>query len=333
MGIFVRQPSLSPTPPWTGTMTRADYTEFCRLRDDWLRTHGRKFRDLEDGGVEVETSEGKLVLGMVNLIQNCQLVPRDRWAEQVATHFGNVLTAPAGLGLSFGQARDLLKVRVYPAGIWPPEMTGVCRPIAEGLVAALVLDFPTTNRTVNQDEADGWGVQPDELFQLGLEHVRAEDVPQLVDLFEAPFHLLAGNSFFTATWLLMLDSYLEPSQHGALVVVPSRHMVAFHSIVDKSVLGAIAEMLPFAYERCQEGPGSIVPNLYWRRGQNLTLLPSRREHGQILCMPPVEFAEMLTELPDAPADRQSVGATGRRNLAIRSRTGGGRRRRGSGRSS
>ncbi len=196
------------------------------------------------------------------------------------------------------------------------------------MIAAAVLDFPTTIRALIQDEAARWGVGTDELFRLGLDHVREQDVPDRMDLPGAPYQVLAGSSLFTATWLLMLDRFLEPSEHGALVAVPSRHVIVFAPIVELGVMDVIQEMVPFVRDCYEAGPGSISSALYWRRGEELTLLPSQLRHGSFYFKPPADFVDMLASLPEP----KSQAGEGQTPAAIRPNREERRRRKASGRS-
>jgi hypothetical protein len=125
-------------------------------------------------------------------------------------------------------------------------------------------------------------------------------VPDRAVVSNTAIRLLSGDSFFVATWVLMLEEHLAPvPEHGALVVVPNRHAVLFQPIVDVSIVNAVGLLLGVAEAQCRQGPGSISPNLYWWQKGHLTLLPSRREGGQFQFMPPSEFAAVLNSLAKA----------------------------------
>jgi hypothetical protein len=69
----------------------------------------------------------------------------------------------------------------------------------------------------------------------------------------------------------------------------------WHSIVDPSALRAIDAMVVMAANLCQEGPGSISPNLYWWRDGTLRTLPTRETDEHYEFVPPEEFVDEVLE--------------------------------------
>jgi hypothetical protein len=288
-------------PGWAAFMDPGEYAEFRSLIRQWLRDHRPEFRELEDGTIEVTLSDGQpLVLGLVNLAQTCHLIPRSEWQAQIALHFGNVLQAPLPMNLTFEQVRTMLKVRLYPEDMGLPDAPLVRRAIAPGVQALVTVDYPTSIRSLTPEDVQAWGKSTDELFELGLANVKAQDVPQLEPLDEDSIQVLAGNSFFTTSWVLMLEEYLKPMpEHGALVILPHRHLVAFAPIEDLTVVEAVQTLLVIAAGQYHQGPGSISPNLYWWRNGELTLLPGGLQGKTIQFAPPDDFNELVLSLPPA----------------------------------
>jgi hypothetical protein len=176
----------------------------------------------------------------------------------------------------------------------------VRRPLAAGIQALLTIDLPTAVQSVSRDQVEKWGRPVDELFELGMANVRAQDVP-IDDVVDGTrIRMLVGDSFFTTTWALMLERYLEPvSEHGALVTLPHRHLMLFLPILDVSVVQAIGPLLTIAQRQYQAGPGSISPSLYWWRNGTLTLLPASATKKGVNFTPPDEFVQVLNALAEA----------------------------------
>ena len=290
-------------PNWAEFMEPDEYAEFRRLTDDWLRSHAGSFRDIDGGGVELPpTEDGRpTTIGLTNLAQKCHAVPRSEWADLVDGHLGSLFRIPASLeDPDFGEVQSQIKVRIFGEDILPPDARAVLitRPVAPGLLAALAIDYPDTVASLNPEIPPKWGRTPDELFELGLSNVRAQDVPDLSVIENSSIRLLSGDSFFVATWVLMLEERMQPvSAHGALVIVPHRHAVLFQPIVDVSAVKAIGPLLGIADSQCRQGPGSISPSLYWWKDGHLTLLPSELKGTRIQFSPPEEFNQMLLSLP------------------------------------
>jgi hypothetical protein len=289
-------------PNWADFMKPDEYAQFRRLTDDWLRQRAGSFREIDGGGLEIPSEQGEpRVFGLANLAQKCHLLPRREWAAQIDGHFGGLFASTATTpDPDFDDVKSIIKVRIYPDDYAPPDEVRkmlVSRPVAPGMLAALVIDYPKTIATVNPDRLEKWGRTADELLELGLANVRAQDVPDRAIVENTSIRLLSGDSFFVATWVLMLEEHLEPvPEHGALVIVPNRHAVLFQPIVDVSIVNAVGLLLGIADAQCRQGPGSISPNLYWWKDGHLTLLPSNREGGQFQFIPPDDFVALLNSL-------------------------------------
>lgn len=308
----VRGGASGRVPDWAAFLTESEYKRFRGLVHDWLRAHSRGFREVEGGGIDVDLgAEKPHMIGLLNLAQKCHAAPAEDWAALIAEHLESVINTDAvDAAPAFESVKSMLKVRIYPedygAGLPNGELLLVRRPLAPGLIAALAIDYPKTVATVPPDTADGWGVPVDELFEIGLANVRKQDQPgvqrQPLDG-GGSISVLIGDSFFVSTWALMLEDFTIPgSPHGAIVAIPNRHVVVFHPIVDLSVVEGTQAVIALAVQMYRDGPGPISPNLYWRRGDRLTLLPTRYAGKTAYFEPPAEFIEVLNQL-HKPAPR------------------------------
>jgi hypothetical protein len=299
----IRSGGDSPSvPPWANFMEPGEYAEFRRLVDGWMRSHNRPYREVDTDGLEVTRADGEpLVLGLVNLAQMVHQAPRSERQQLVARHFGNVISHPySAPDETFEEIRSMIKVRVYPENFGADNADVVSRPIAAGLQAILFIDYPTAIKSFSSGQAEKSGLSIDELFDLGLANVQAQDVPESSMIDGTPIRMLSGDSFFVATWALMLDRLPAPqSEHGALAVLPHRHLLLHVPIVDLSVVESVGPLLDIAGRQFQKGPGSITPSLYWWRSGSLTLLPATLTGHSVNFAPPDDFVEMLNLLPAA----------------------------------
>jgi hypothetical protein len=211
----------------------------------------------------------------MNIAQMCRQAPRLDWPNILHRHFGQLLRHRSEVdGLmkrlegDFEEARPLLKVRLYPTDT--PLDPAVTPHPAEGLSAALVYDLPETVMKVSKDHLAAGGKPAEDLFKIALENCR--DEPGIEEqTIEIPggvkFQILAGDSFFTATQMLLLEQRLPKPlpELGALVAVPTRNTVLYHAITDETVRTALQAMGFYANGVFNQGPGSITPDLYWWR--------------------------------------------------------------------
>jgi hypothetical protein len=304
--------SRDDVPDWAKFFGPDEYRSFLGAVDEEMRRRAMPF-EFGDGTVHVSPPGGESAdYGLLNLAQTCHATARSDWASTIREHFDNAfrssrdseeLDAKAG---SLDAVRACLKVRLYHTDYREQMGEGglVHRVPADGLIETLVYDLPGSVRTVPPDHVGRWGVSQDELFRIGLANVKAEQPPPAIQAFEvgkgATVRALVGDSFFTASHVLFLESYLQPRPpFGAVVAVPHRHAVLFHAITDMRVMEAVNSMIPIAFGMYQEGPGSLSAGLYWWKDGSLTLLPSKVTATSISFAPPAPFVEeVLNKVPD-----------------------------------
>lgn len=232
-------------------------------------------------------------VGLRDLWQLARMMPRGDWPAVVSDHVTTVVTAvEEPLDLSdFAVIRHLLRTRVHPAGAHPGLLAA--RPFAPGLIEAVVVDTPTTVRTLTRAEVARWRVPDEELFALGRANVHADGLLQREELpagspEEPAVTVLHDWTFYAATHVLWLEEYLPLGPLGALVALPGRGMVlalALRPARDGEVLARAAARLHARADRgFREGPGSLSRRLYWWRQGGLTPL-EQGEDGRTPVLP------------------------------------------------
>jgi hypothetical protein len=261
------------------------------------------------GDVMLLEGANRLHVSMRNLRQLARLVPRDDWPALVSDHVTTIVTAiEEPLDLSdFDLAQHLLRTRIYP--VEADNGILAARPFAPGLIEVVVVDTPTTVRTVTTEEMAGWPVSGDALFMLGRANVRADGPLQMdeQDLGGVRMAVLHGWTFYAVTHLAWLEEYLPIGPYGALVIAPNRSLIVAHPIQPvgggpraryRAAAAAARELQGQAHHAYEDGPGSLSPYLYWWRGGELTLLETRYEDDTLVL--PAELASVLTTLTAEP---------------------------------
>jgi hypothetical protein len=110
-----------------------------------------------------------------------------------------------------------------------------------------------------------------------------------------------GESFFVASRVLDLERFAgEIPAHGALVAIPHRHLLLIHRIETTQARNALNAMVGAADHFYRQGPGSIVPHVFWwRHDRSLLRIPSGIRDDQHYLVPPDEFVAVLNALPSA----------------------------------
>jgi hypothetical protein len=191
----------------------------------------------------------------------------------------------------FAKARPRLKLRLQTS---PGTVSA---PVVPGLHAALVLDLPSFITPVRQADLAAWERPADELVRLALENVKAQERVELkpMDIAGTRIYAVSGQSMFVASLGLAAEELLgTPTEFGALVAVPSAHILLCHSIVDRRSLGALEAMAAGALQAFEGGPSPLLPDLLWKRGDRFVALPVRKTpEGKVQCDIPREFDEQV----------------------------------------
>ncbi len=301
--------SRDDVPEWASFFSAAEYRAFVAAVEAELGRRGLGY-ETGDGTIVIQGQEG--AFGLQNLAQVCHGTPRKAWAGRVSDHFDSIFRSAEETREMDRKAETLegvrsqLKVRLYP----PDSLDEigadrlVHRRPAEGLVETLVYDMPGSVRSVPREHVEKWGCPVADLFEAGVENLKAEGRPESKSI-ELPeggsVRALIGDSFFVASHALFLEDYLEPvPEHGAVVSVPHRHAVLYHPIEDLRVVHAINAMIRVTFGMYREGPGSISPHLYWWREGRFVLLPSKVTAQSVTFSPPEAFVSgVLNRLPES----------------------------------
>lgn len=288
-----------PEPPaWAGFFDAEEWEAFgAAVRSD-VEPRGWS-HDIEQG--VVWTSPGEADMGLGNLAQVCHTAPRGEWPGLVRTHFDRLVAVAEATPFSGpDEARTAIKARLIDDAFlaempWEPAT----RRISEDLRIALSYDLPTTVQIPAREKVLEWGDE-DELFELAIEHVRAEpglELQRHAITDETAIWAMVGDSFFTATHVLWADSFdPPPSEHGTLAAVPNRHTVLAYPIRDFDVIPAVGHLLSLAHELCATGPGSISDGLYWLHEGTLERLDARIEAERVVFTPSDELVDVLNRL-------------------------------------
>ncbi|MCI4041894.1 immunity 49 family protein [Streptomyces sp. TRM75563] len=239
------------------------------------------------------------------LAQRCGAAAPEDWPALIAQHFTTLDTVAQG-GES---AEELLRravLRLLPTEALPAGDGAGHRyvwPAADGLVTALALDTPDAVRMLTDADVERAGL--DALKAAGRANLLVEPVEheEIRTPSGALLHSVYGDSHFVASKALVLGDLARTltghdlPEAGALVVVPTRHLLAFHPIVDASVVDAVNDLGMYAMGAYEDGPGPINPLLYWWRRDGLVRLTAFDEQTRAMqVVPPPELMDLMRSL-------------------------------------
>jgi hypothetical protein len=302
---FLRRLRGPRAPDWASFFSGVEYHLYLEVVTADLRDRGWTFV-IEDDEVTVEPpslpSRWEFDLGM--LARRCHDATMGAWPGLVHEHVDGIIAAHAAsveVKSSWELARPLVKLRLFgPDAVLPDAV--ITFPIAHDLVAALALDLPTTVDTLDRDDVAAWP-PADELYRIALDNIRSETAPdaQVVGAEPGRISVFAGDSFFVASRLLLLPELVDLARaSGALVAVPNRHAILVHPILDLGAVQALSGLVELAASLYDDGPGSILPTVFWWHGGALTPLDARADGREVVVRPPDAFIELLDTLDPAP---------------------------------
>ncbi len=268
---------------------------------------------IDDGIVRGKMSGEDVALGLQNLAQLCHQIPQGEWQRTVTEHFDSFAETKRQeqeldqkMG-NFSEIKELLAVRIWPREYLEQLGTKklIFREDLEGTISAIVFDLPKAIKNVTPEQAKLWNKADDELFAIGLENIRKKAEVEITRQ-EAggglSFIGLTGNNFLSASHVLLLDQQPQcVGKYGAIVGIPTRHIVLCYPIENLEVARIIQKMIPVIISLEKEGPGSISPELFWYRNGKFTRLPYRLSSKELSFIPPDEFVDLLNKLPKPAA--------------------------------
>lgn len=284
-----------PAPDWSPFDDARGHRAFIDAVGADLRRRGVAFT-LDDGVVRVphEGDDEPSQYGLANVSQQCAANDPADWSRIIATHFTSLFAMHGrdldALAADYDQVRPILRIRLMPdestGGVQIPET--VARPIAQGVQAVLVFDFPDSTASVHAKHLHGWPVDIDAAFDQALANLDQEPSPisDDVEVEATSVRVWYGDSFYVATRVLRLEGRLPPGTTDALVAVPNRHTLIVHPIVDGGAVPAMQAIYRLAVQLYRDGPGSISDQPYWWHEGALEVIPHLEEGRRIAVTPP-----------------------------------------------
>jgi hypothetical protein len=308
------KPKMDKTPSWASFFSKEQFGVFCNLIELHFQ-HKHQAVTWGEGILTLKPEDpgGLHQLGLVNLAQLCARNVEKDWPTIIDDHFNTLDKSQTEQRVleqrlpDFERVRDLLSIRLWPEDYLKELDVGrmIHRRDVPGAISALVYDLPSSIRNVTPDEAQSWGRDIDELFDIAIENVRETCIPDVSeqDLGDGlSVTMLSDESFFVASHALTLEKHYPQciGDFGAIVGVPHRHVLLAYPINSVSVMQAIPKLIAVILGMERDGPGSISPRIYWLQNGEFVDLPFRIENNTLNFAPPESFLEMLNLLGDDP---------------------------------
>jgi len=295
-------------PDWARSLDAQGFRTFISLVEDYFASRQIPAHVKPEEGI-VQPRGGRLrasVLGLQNIARACAHLAIEQWPDAIAQHFDGIFAMSKDKDAllldvaDFEAVRAQLRTRLYPQSLLRESAELICRAGPEGTIEVMVLDLPTTVRTVAPSEARRWGQEEDDLFAEGRRNLRRSN-----RLKASTVHLLPGTSvllyhgdpYYAASHALIIEDYLPVDlPYGALIGLPRRDALLVHVIRNVGVAHAVNAMLRVIAGLHREGPGSLSHHLYWLRDGEFHSLPYTLGSQSLDFQPTPEFAALLQHL-------------------------------------
>ena len=198
---------------------------------------------------------------------------------------------PSFKGIMAAKNKPTSTLSIADLGI-DPSLVGLAA--AATVVVDSTVRPPRGERTVVTDDATRWPVTTDQLFAVGREGVRADGPLECDVIDDTGIRVLEGATFYAATHLVWLESYLDPGPYGALAIAPTRSTIAACPIRKDTAEITAERLRAFAGDAHEDGPGSLSPDLFWWREGRMSLLERANTGPAAL---PDEFLRFVASLP------------------------------------
>jgi len=198
-----------------------------------------------------------------------------------------------------------LRSRLLPAQLAAATAGALARPALPGLTEVVLCETPQGGgRLLAAEQAGTWAVPSAEVFTAARENVRRQGAldRERLNVDGANVTVLAGPGPYCPTHVFWLCEYLERDGHaaaenGALVVLPHRHLLAYHPIETTEAVAAAGALLRLAWRQFETAPGPLTDQLYWWREGSVTALPVDAVGETARILPSPEFEGLLSRLP------------------------------------
>jgi|YNPMSStandDraft_1061717.scaffolds.fasta_scaffold26916_2 hypothetical protein len=295
-------------PEWARSLDAQGFRTFIALVEDYFASRQIVAHVKPEEGV-VQPRSGRLrasVLSLQNIARACAYLAIDQWPRAIAQHFDSIFAMSEDKDAllldvaDFEAVKPQLRARLYPSSLLRESADLIYRPGPEGTIETLVMDLPTTVRTVAPGEAQRWGLRDSDLFEVGRRNLRQSSRLKASTASLLPgteVVLYHGDPYYAASHALIIQDYLPTDlPYGALVGLPRRDALLLHVIRNVGMAHAVNAMLRVIVGLHREGPGSLSPYLYWLRDDEFLPLPYDLDGKSLDFQPPPEFVALLQHL-------------------------------------
>jgi hypothetical protein len=199
-----------------------------------------------------------------------------------------------------------LRSRLLPSQLAAATAGALTRPALPGLSEVVLCETGPRGggRLLAAEQVGHWPAAPAEIFAAARANVRRLGAlpTERRSVEGAELTLLTGTGPYCPTHVFWLGDYLRrdgvtAEENGALVVLPHRHLVAYHALETREAVNAAGALLRLACRQFETAPGALTDQIYWWRTDRVSALPVDSTGETLTILPSPEFEDLLDRLP------------------------------------
>jgi hypothetical protein len=199
-----------------------------------------------------------------------------------------------------------LRFRLLPAQLTAATAGALARPSLPGLTEVVLCETGPRGggRLLAAEQAGSWPAAHAEIFAAARANVRRQGAlpAERLAVDGARLTLLSAPGPYCPTHVFWLGEYLQRDgaaapDNGALVVLPHRHLLAYHAIESTETVAAAGALLRLASRQFETAPGPLTDQIYWWRAEGVSALPVDSAGDELRILPHPEFEDLLARLP------------------------------------
>ncbi|HOY15762.1 MAG TPA: hypothetical protein PLC89_00650 [Haliscomenobacter sp.] len=257
-----------------------------------------------NGTITIKNSDnqnGKTEFHLDNLVRRCSKNEVSEWKELIANHFRRFFSdsnKEKYIYKDFDFASQMLKFLVRTYDIVEGKDDFICRVDLPETCTFLILDYDETFHFVRKDRIKEWDKTQEELFEVALENVAAEEVEVKEFLWMEEFEMYTFFSDdFSASFIVDLshNANFAIGQYGAVVTIPAKGSAFVHPLHENTALNFIASFHEVQQEIMKEDEVPITDKFYWYHQGKFVKFTEQEDIGKVHISLPSDLNKLFKD--------------------------------------
>lgn len=270
-----------------------------------------KIASVKKGVITLEEGQDYSHLNLHNLILRCSEIPREAWAEFIASHFKGMyesMEKQKQLDLkNFETLVDYLSIRVYQES-FIQQNGGTDKLVAkkhlDGTVSLIMLDLPSTFMPIQKDMFNLWNKTLEEVFEIAQKNVNKQAFAKATESIDAKdqkieVHFIENEDYGASLALDLKTNAPEfVGEWGSVVAIPNKGLIDICKVTKEKPLDYVLFIQifkPIVEQFYNEHPQPVSADFYWYYKGKFTKINVIDTNGTINVVSPVGLTHLMTK--------------------------------------